>query len=300
VCDIDVTAQVRQGAAERAMSAGHLRDGKQATTTRPLIGVAAEPRYLAQRQPAGLIAALARAGHPYVLLDPEKTAPASVRFLEILVARGRSEALLELLGRAEAAGVPTVNPRAAVAAVLDKAEMARALAAAGVPTPDTRVGALDAIARASRPEDFPMVVKPIFGDNARGVRVVTSRDELARLPWSEPLALAQPFIPSDGDDLKLYVAGASVWAVKKASPIAGRGGGARLVPSTPALEALALRCGQVFGLELFGVDCIETPRGPVVIEVNDFPNYTGIDGVDDRLARHVIARAVARRAERPS
>jgi ribosomal protein S6--L-glutamate ligase len=269
--------------------------------TRPLIGIAAEARYLDQRQPAGLIAALMRAGHALVFLDPESAAPASLRDLEILVARGRSEALLDLLGHAEAAGVATVNPRAAVAAVLDKAEMARALAAAGIPSPATRVGALDAIARASRPEDFPMVVKPIFGDNARGVRVVSSRDELARLPWSEPLALAQPFIPSDGDDLKLYVAGAAVWAVKKPSPISHRGAGpARLVPSTPALHALAHRCGRLFGLELFGVDCIETPRGPVVIEVNDFPNYTGIDGVDEQLARHVIGRAAARRTERPS
>jgi glutathione synthase/RimK-type ligase-like ATP-grasp enzyme len=268
--------------------------------TLPRIGIAAEARYLAQRQPAGLIAALTRAGHPLLFLDPESAAPASLRGLDVVVARGRSAALLDLLGHAEAAGVATVNPRAAVAAVLDKAEMARALAAAGIPSPATRVGALDAIARASRPEDFPMVVKPIFGDNARGVRVVSSRDELARLPWSEPLALAQPFVPSDGDDLKLYVAGASVWAVKKPSPIAQRGGPARLVPATPALEDLAHRCGRLFGLELFGVDCIETPRGPVVIEVNDFPNYTGIDGVNERLARHVVARATACRMERPS
>ncbi|HSN15652.1 MAG TPA: hypothetical protein VLT61_13550, partial [Anaeromyxobacteraceae bacterium] len=159
---------------------------------------------------------------------------------------------------------------------------------------------LYALARASRPGDFPMVVKPLFGDNARGVRVVSSRDELSRLPWSEPLALAQPFLPSDGDDLKLYVAGAAVWAVKKPSPIFRLSGPARLVRSTPALEALAHRCGRLFGLELFGVDCIETPRGPVVIEVNDFPNYSGIDGVDEQLARHVIGRAAARRMERPS
>jgi ribosomal protein S6--L-glutamate ligase len=268
--------------------------------TRPLIGIAAEPRYLAQRQPAGLVAALTRAGHPLVFLDPESATPLSLRGLDVVVARGRSEALLDLLGRAEAAGIATVNSRAAVAAVLDKAEMARALAGAGIPSPATRVGALDAIARASRTEDFPMVVKPIFGDNARGVRVVSSPDELARLPWSEPLALAQPLVPSDGDDLKLYVAGPAVWAVKKPSPIAHRGGPARLVPATPALEALAHRCGRLFGLELFGVDCIETPRGPVVIEVNDFPNYTGIDGVDEQLARHVVGRATASRAERAS
>jgi ribosomal protein S6--L-glutamate ligase len=269
--------------------------------TRPLIGIAAEPRYLAQRQPAGLIAALARAGHPLVFLDVGIANPVSVRGLDVLVARGRSPALLDLLGRAESAGVATVNPRSAIAAVLDKAGMARTLASAGIPSPAFLVGTIDAIARDARPADFPMVVKPIFGDNARGIRVVSSREELARLPWTEPAALAQPLVPSGGEDLKLYVAGARVWAVRKPSPIARRPvGSARLVPTTPTLDALARRCGRLFGLELFGVDCIETPRGPVVIEVNDFPNYTGIDGVDAQLALHVIGRALARRAERRS
>lgn len=267
--------------------------------TRPLVGIAAEPRYLAQRQPAGLMMALARAGHPLVFVDVAMPSPVSLRGLDVLVARGRSPALLDLLGRAEAAGVVTVNPRAAIAAVLDKAGMARALAAAGIPSPAFRLGTIASIAREARADEFPMVVKPIFGDNARGIRVVSSRGELAGLPWTEPLALAQPLLPSDGDDLKLYVAGARVWAVKKPSPLAPRpGGSARLVPTTPALEALARRCGRLFGLDLYGVDCVETAGGPVVIEVNDFPNYTGIDGVDEQLAHHVIGRAAGRLAER--
>jgi glutathione synthase/RimK-type ligase-like ATP-grasp enzyme len=41
------------------------------------------------------------------------------------------------------------------------------------------------------------------------------------------------------------------------------------------------------------VDCVETPAGPVVIEVNDFPNYTGVPGADDALARLVLARGAA-------
>jgi glutathione synthase/RimK-type ligase-like ATP-grasp enzyme len=48
---------------------------------------------------------------------------------------------------------------------------------------------------------------------------------------------------------------------------------------------------ELFGLELYGVDCIETPNGPVVIEVNDFPNYSGVPGSDQLLADHVIFRA---------
>jgi glutathione synthase/RimK-type ligase-like ATP-grasp enzyme len=258
----------------------------------PRIGVAAEARYLAQLQPAGLLRALSRAGLNPVLLDPEHPRRGALVGLA---------AMLGMLGRAEAIGVPTLNSRASIAAVLDKGAMARALAAAGIPSPATRAVTREAILRAARPSDFPLVVKPVFGDNARGVRVVSSREELASIPWTERVQLVQRLVPSDGHDLKLYVAGSAVWAVQKPSPI-GRdpGGPARLVPTTPELESLARRCGRAFGLELFGVDCIETPRGPVVIEVNDFPNYTGIDGVDERLARHVIERAVALRMRRAS
>jgi ribosomal protein S6--L-glutamate ligase len=268
------------------------RDARQARAgRRPRIAIAAEHRYLSQLQPAGLAIALLQAGHEPAILEAQNLRGASLIGIDLLVARGRSPALLALLERAEALDVPTINRRAAITAVVDKASMAKALAAARIPTPPTRVGTLAALARASSSSDFPMVVKPVFGDNARGVRVVHAREDLATLPWSEPIALAQPFIPSDGFDLKLYVAGPEVHAVRKPSPIASAGGAAVPVPVTPALRALALRCGLLFGLELYGVDCIATPEGAVVIEVNDFPNYSGIDGVNERLARYAIARA---------
>ncbi|TMB31973.1 MAG: hypothetical protein E6J61_08470 [Deltaproteobacteria bacterium] len=138
----------------------------------------------------------------------------------------------------------------------------------------------------------PPVVKPVFGDNARDVRVVRDRAELLSLQWHEPSVIAQPYLPSAGFDLKLYVAREEERAVKKPSPLAtGSEAVAHPVLLTPALRDLALRCGVIFGLDLYGVDCIETPEGPVVIEVNDFPNYSGTEGMDASLARFVVDRA---------
>lgn len=268
------------------------RDPARGFSERPRIAIAAEARYVSHRQPAGLALALARSGRHPVLLDPRDLAGSSLLDVDLLVARGRSPDMFDLLERAESLGIATVNRRSAIAAVVDKASMAHALATAGIPTPATRVGSFDAIARSCRPSDFPLVLKPVFGDNARSVRVVWTRDELSRVAWHEPQAIAQPFLPSDGFDLKLYVAGAEVHAVRKPSPLApDRDLESRPVQVTPALRALALRCGLLFGLELFGVDCVETARGPVVIEVNDFPNYTAVRGADERLARFVVSRA---------
>jgi glutathione synthase/RimK-type ligase-like ATP-grasp enzyme len=39
------------------------------------------------------------------------------------------------------------------------------------------------------------------------------------------------------------------------------------------------------------VDCIETPGGLLVIEVNDFPNYTSVPDADKKLADYVVRRA---------
>jgi ribosomal protein S6--L-glutamate ligase len=257
---------------------------------RTRIGIAAEARYFTHRQPAALGLALLAAGHEAEFLDP--TNCPSLPALDLLVVRGRSQAIFDLLERAEAQGIRTLNRRSAIAAVVDKSSMAHTLAAAGVPTPRTRVGSFAAVARDTCADDFPLVVKPVFGDNARGVQVVASHDELCALRWEEPSVIAQSLIPSDGYDLKLYVAGEEVRAVKKPSPLAkGLRAGAHPVPLTPALSALALRCGVIFGLDLYGVDCIETPEGPVVIEVNDFPNYSALEVMDFGIARFVLDRA---------
>lgn len=258
----------------------------------PLIGIAVESRYVAQRQPAGLAAALERAGCAPLMIDPEISAGAGLDTLDLLMARGRSAKLLDLLAGAEAAHVRTINRRSAIGSVLDKASMARALAKAGLPTPATRAGPFAMLAAELRPREFPVVVKPVFGDNARGVHLVHSRDELDDLPWTEPRAIVQEFIPSDGFDLKLYAIGTEVRAVRKPSPISDSVfAEPQLVSTTPELRALALRCGILFGLELFGVDCIVTGKGPVVIEVNDFPNYSGLHDADDALARYALDRA---------
>jgi ribosomal protein S6--L-glutamate ligase len=264
---------------------------------RLLIAVAAEPRYLSQQQPAGLTGALVRCGHPATIIDPEDARALTLSGLDLLIARGRSPALLELLDRAAALGIAIVNPRASIESVMDKARMGRALAAAGIPIPPTRLDTMAELVASSTEADFPMVVKPVYGDNARGVCIVHSLEELAALPWKEPVALAQPYIASDGFDLKLYVAGAEVHAVRKPSPLSFKSG-SQAVPMTAGLRELAFRCGEIFGLELFGVDCIETPDGPLVIEVNDFPNYSAVEDADDMLARFAIARARAAREER--
>jgi ribosomal protein S6--L-glutamate ligase len=177
--------------------------------------------------------------------------------------------------------------------------MSITLANAGVPTPRTFFGTLQHITRRAPRMSYPLILKPVFGDNCRGLRLVRGPDELAGLESPDLVALAQHFVPNDGDDLKLYGIGDDLWAVRKPSPFMGpgrlsqgkqsRGNEARaeLLPLTPSLRALGNRCRELFGLELYGVDCLQTSEGAVVIEVNEFPNYTGVPDADQRLTDYL-------------
>lgn len=266
------------------------------------VAVIVEQRYLSHAQPSGMIASLEAMGHSVLVIDPEREALEAgssgwIRGVDIALARGRSWGALCLLDWMERQGVLTINPRTAIAAVHNKAEMAIALASAGIPTPRTWLGSLPQIAARVPAAEYPLIMKPIFGDNCRGLEIVHNADQLRELQWPDSLAIAQHFVTGLESDLKLYCIGREVWAVRKPSPLAMKpvqptsSCPTELVEVSAGFRSLALRCGDVFKLQLFGVDCIETEQGPLVIEVNEFPNYSAVPGADEKLAGFVLAFA---------
>jgi ribosomal protein S6--L-glutamate ligase len=237
---------------------------------------------------------LRQRGHDAVVVDPEAFALEAresrcwTAGVDVVVARGRSWAVLTMLGWAEDHGIPIVNSRRAVSSVHNKVDMALRLAEANLPVPPTWFGSPVQLAARLRPADYPCILKPVFGDNGAGLRLVNDGAELVEA-CPEPVALAQHFVPNSGLDLKLYCIGRDVWGVRKPSP--WHHGPAEQVPLLPEWRDLAWRCGSLFGLELFGVDCVETAAGLVIIEVNEFPNYSAIPRASDMLVEYVVARA---------
>ena len=264
--------------------------------------VLVEERYREQAQPEGMIQALRSAGAK-VTVAGDSQLPLDPLRVDVVVARGRSQALLDSLQAAEEVGMPTVDPARAVAAVRDKAVMDRRLRRAGLPVPRTWVGQgpqlaceLAALPEGRLPER--LIAKPVLGDNSRGVRPLSGPQELAGLT-AEGGLMVQEMVPGTGADLKLYVIGTRVWATRKPSPVVEcRSTDLGPVTVTPEMERIAHACGEAFGLSLYGVDCVErtgpdgVPGRIVVIEVNDFPNYTAVPDADRHLAEHVLGRAV--------
>ncbi len=267
------------------------------------IGVLAEARYLIQSQPTGLSTELQVRGHEVSVIDPQKTfyVMGDDRWferLDVIVGRGRSWALLALLGWAERGGKLTINRQSAIAAVHNKAQMSIALASSGLPIPQTLFGSVEYLAQEIPRESYPIILKPIFGDNSQGLLVIETPEEMARTAWPEPVALAQRYFRTDGYDLKLYGVGDEICAVRKRSPFNQPQGDVAegVVTLTPDLQDLGRRCGRLFGLDLFGVDCIITEEGPLVIEINDYPNFTSVPDANARLANYVVNRAMEAKA----
>ena len=149
--------------------------------------------------------------------------------------------------------------------------------------------------------------EPIHGDVAQvraGVTYLTLRRhwkqvdrpaDLAKLEFTKPdhsFFLAQRYVENTGFDIKLYVAGTEVYAVARKSPLhPDVGVKQRLLPLTPALRELALRTGKIFGLDIYGLDVLETSHGPVVVDINDFPSFSNVQGATTLLTAYVLQLA---------
>jgi ribosomal protein S6--L-glutamate ligase len=209
--------------------------------------------------------------------------------------------LAEMLHRR---GERLLNPYPACAVLRDKVATAERLRAAGLPIPRTWSTG-DPGLLADRLRDGALIFKPARGVHGAGIRVVRDRRELdafreevsARSSFREPL-LAQELVPGSGEDMKLYVSGPDVFAVSKAFSETSFKENGRPCAVTDKLRELAARCGRAFGLTLYGLDLIEGPDGPVIVDVNYFPGYRGVPEAAERVAGQIERFARSLRAVR--
>ncbi|MHB9856841.1 ATP-grasp domain-containing protein [Streptomyces sp. YIM S03343] len=202
---------------------------------------------------------------------------------------------LTLLEAAAAVGLTTVNDARAIRGVRDKALAAAIGRNHGLPVPMTyAVTHWETLAEV--PEaDYPLVVKPANGSSGRGVHLVSSPIRLketgAKLA-GEGVLIAQPYVPNSGTDLKVYCVGGELWATERCSPLHPR----RTVPErrvelSREVARIAAEVGQVYGLDLYGVDVLLGPEGPMVVDVNDFPSFRQVPDAPARVARAILRLA---------
>lgn len=212
---------------------------------------------------------------------------------DLYILKSHTELSLSLAGILHAQGARLLNPYLSCLRTQNKIVTAHLLRAAGLPTPRSWVtGDLSLL----RPvvQENPLILKPYLGHRGAGIRIVRHPDELANLPPPQSPMLIQDHIEGGGEDLKVYVVGEEVFAVRKPfSPMSFTQPG-RPCPVSTELCDLARRCGQVLGLGLYGLDVIESPDGPVVVDVNFFPGYKGVPHVAPIIADYIEGYACGR------
>jgi ribosomal protein S6--L-glutamate ligase len=190
---------------------------------------------------------------------------------------------LSLAGALHAAGACVLNPYPSCLAARDKIVAAQVLASAGIPSARSWVtGDLRLLAPVAR--QMSLVIKPHMGWRGEGVRIVHGEAELLSVPPPREPVLVQEFIPGPGQDLRVYVAGDRVFATRKPFSASSFSVPGQPAEVTAEVRRIAVRCGSAFGLRLFGLDLIESPDGPRVIDVNYFPGYKGAAGAGEAVA----------------
>lgn len=202
---------------------------------------------------------------------------------------------LTLLESAAAVGLTTVNDVRSIRGVRDKGLAAVVGRAGGLPVPQTYAAAHPDLLAGVPEGEFPLVVKPADGSSGRAVRLVRSAAGLAEAGaalMGEGLLIAQPYVPNSGTDLKIYCVGGELYATERASPLHPDLPTAERRVGLPAeIAALAARVGVVYGLDLYGVDVVLGPDGPVIVDVNDFPSFRQVPDAPARVADAVLELA---------
>lgn len=191
------------------------------------------------------------------------------------------------------AGARVVNTARASAQARDKIAATALIAAAGVPVPPSwTAGTAERFAPLAK--DGALWLKPQRGSRGFGVRRI-GRDgnpgaSRALDAFGLPLPLfAQREAPSDGTDLKLYVIGERVWALRRPYPASTPEDKlGRAVEPAPEFVAAALACGRALGLELYGVDFLVSGDSYSVVDVNAFPGYKGAAAAPEALADYLF------------
>jgi len=210
--------------------------------------------------------------------------------------------------------IPTMNGSRAIAESRDKMRSLQVLTEADLLVPATVLTrntqslktAIEAV------QGLPVVLKILRGTQGVGVMLVHSPVSLGSvldtLRTLDQDAIIQQFIVEGaGRDYRALVIGDRVVAAMVRTAPQGefrsnihRGGSAQIVQLSKKFEQTAVRAAKTLGLQIAGVDLMESHEGPLVIEVNSSPGFEGIEkatgiNVAQAIMKHMKATIHKRR-----
>jgi RimK family alpha-L-glutamate ligase len=208
------------------------------------------------------------------------------------IGRGSLEELvfrMDMLYKLERMGFYMVNPPEAIEHCVDKYDILAILEDAGVPVP--RTAATENVAEALKAFGElggDVVVKPIFGSRGMGATRVVDADiadtVFKAITFHHGVIYLQEFVPHGHSDIRAFVVDGRVIAAMRRVAEGWKTNysrGARPAPATlnSEFEELAIKAARAVGCKIAGVDILEGPNGPKIVDVNSQPGWKGLQAV---------------------
>lgn len=215
---------------------------------------------------------------------------------------------LAVVAQFEAMGIPVLASADGIRHSRNKLRSLQLLARSGVPVPRTVLAheGADVEDLVERIGGLPCIVKLTKGTQGIGVMIARGKAEISSIlgtMWAlgQEIILQEFVRESEGRDVRVLVVGdVCLGAMKRVGKLGEfrsnlhRGGAGEPFELPDEYAQVAIRAAGAVGLELAGVDILESASGPRVMEINSSPGLEGFEratGVD--AAGAVIRRAVA-------
>jgi [lysine-biosynthesis-protein LysW]--L-2-aminoadipate ligase len=189
-------------------------------------------------------------------------------------------------------GLHVINPFNVSLLCGNKLFTTLALIKAGVPVPRTLIAFTDSSAlKALEVLGYPAVLKPVIGSWGRLVALIRDKNSAQALIESREemqnslmqIYYLQEYVKRPPRDIRTLTIGEEVVAAAYRYSAEGdwrtnvaRGGRTEPCPITSEIEDLAIRASRAVGGGVLAVDCMESPEGIVIHEVNNTPEFRGL------------------------
>ena len=207
---------------------------------------------------------------------------------------------LAVVNQFDMMGVPVLAAAVPIARSRDKLRALQLLSRFGLEIPRTAMCRYrDEVAQVvEHVGGLPCIIKLLQGTQGVGVMIASTMDEVQGMLdtfWDlgQEILLQEFVAESKGRDLRALVIGDRVVAAMRRQARTGefrsnihRGGKARSVVLPREYAEAAVKATRVIGLEVAGVDMLESRNGPKIMEVNSSPGFEGLE----RATRKDIAR----------
>ena len=196
---------------------------------------------------------------------------------------------MDMLYKLERKGFYMVNPPTAIEHCVDKYDILAILEDAGVPVPRTlATESVNEALKAFSELGGDVVVKPIFGSRGQGATRVVDADiadtVFKAITFHHGVIYMQEFVPHGHSDIRAFVIGDRVAASMRRVAEGwktnySRGAKPKPTEISKEFEEIAIKSAKAVGCKIAGVDILEGPQGPRIVDVNSQPGWKGLQAV---------------------